>query len=84
MNREFVEKHVNFRVGNTDIGYELQPEHVLETRAAHSQDPGVSRPGTFEDYAELLKTLHGGARGRISGVPLRSGWSAGPATPIPR
>jgi nitrate reductase (cytochrome) len=69
VNREFVEKHVNFRVGNTDIGYGLRPEHVLETRAAHSQDPGVSRPGTFEDYAELLKPYTVEHAARISGVP---------------
>ena len=31
VNREFVDKHVNFRTANTDIGYGLRPEHVLET-----------------------------------------------------
>ncbi len=55
VNRDFVGRHVNFRRANTDIGYGLRPEHTLETRAQHSQDPGVSRPGSFEEYVEVLK-----------------------------
>ena len=38
VNREFVDKHVNFRMANTDIGYGLRPEHVLEQRAQHAND----------------------------------------------
>ncbi len=37
VNREFVEKHCNFRMGQTDIGYGLRPEHVLEVRATGRQ-----------------------------------------------
>ncbi len=32
VNRKFVDRHVNFRLVNTDIGYGLRPEHVLEQR----------------------------------------------------
>ena len=38
VNRDFVDKHVNFRMANTDIGYGLRPEHVLEQRAPHAND----------------------------------------------
>jgi nitrate reductase NapA len=69
VNRDFIEKHVNFRMGNTDIGYGFRPEHVMETRAAHSQDPGVSRPGSFEEYAELLKPYTVEHAAEVSGVP---------------
>ena len=30
VNREFMDRHVNIRMANTDIGYGLRPEHVLE------------------------------------------------------
>src|SRR5262249_55864924 len=48
INRDFVGKHCNFRVGNTDIGYGLRPDNPLEKRAQHSGDPDASRPGTYE------------------------------------
>jgi nitrate reductase (cytochrome) len=44
VNRDFVDRHVNFRVANTDIGYGLRPEHVLEQRALHANDAQVSQP----------------------------------------
>jgi nitrate reductase NapA len=69
VNRDFVEKHVNFRIGNTDIGYGLRPEHTLETRAQHSQDPAVSRPGSFEEYVEVLKPYTLERAAELSGVP---------------
>ena len=46
MNREFVDKHCNFRLGQKDIGYGLRPEHVLEVRAANAKDPTDSKPST--------------------------------------
>ena len=30
VNREFVDKHTSFRLGNADIGYGLRPEHPLQ------------------------------------------------------
>src|SRR5688572_10356821 len=44
VNREFVDKHCNFRLGQKDIGYGLRPEHVLEVRAANAKDPTDSKP----------------------------------------
>ena len=54
MNRDFVDKHVNFRTANTDIGYGLRPEHVLEQRAANANDAAASQPSNFEDYAKFV------------------------------
>ena len=54
VNRDFVDKHVNFRVANTDIGYGLRPEHVLEQRALHANDAQVSQPSSFDAYAKML------------------------------
>ncbi|MCC2652013.1 MAG: nitrate reductase catalytic subunit, partial [Microvirga sp.] len=47
VNREFVEKHCNFRLANTDIGYGLRPDNVLEQRAQHANDAQVSNPTSF-------------------------------------
>jgi anaerobic selenocysteine-containing dehydrogenase len=33
VNREFVDKHTSFRLGNADIGYGLRPEHPLQKAA---------------------------------------------------
>src|SRR3982751_6033209 len=52
--RDFVDKHCNIRMANTDIGYGLRPEHVLEQRAQHANDAQVSHPSDFEAYAKLM------------------------------
>jgi len=44
VNRDFVAKHVNFRRGNTDIGYGLRPEHPKEKAAANASKAGGSSP----------------------------------------
>ena len=54
VNREFMDRHVNIRMANTDIGYGLRPEHVLEQRAQHANDAQVSHPSDFEAYAKLM------------------------------
>ncbi|MFJ7441445.1 nitrate reductase catalytic subunit NapA [Methylorubrum thiocyanatum] len=54
VNRDFVERHVNFRMANTDIGYGLRPEHVLEQRAAHANEAAVSQASDFEAYARMV------------------------------
>ena len=52
--RDFVDRHCNIRMANTDIGYGLRPEHVLEQRAQHANDAQVSHPSDFEAYAKLM------------------------------
>ena len=54
VNRDFVERHVNFRMANTDIGYGLRPEHVLEQRAAHANEAAVSQPSDLEAYSRMV------------------------------
>src|SRR3954468_20616185 len=54
VNRDFLDKHVNIRMANTDIGYGLRPEHVLEQRAQHANDAQVSQPADFAAYAKLV------------------------------
>jgi len=54
VNRDFVDRHVNFRVANTNIGYGLRPEHVLEQRATHADEAAASQPSNFDAYARMV------------------------------
>ena len=69
VNRDFVEKHCNFRMANTDIGYGLRPDHVLEQRAQHANDAQVSSPASFEDYAKLMSQYTVEKASELSGIP---------------
>ena len=40
VNKDFVEKHTTFLLGNTDIGYGLRPEHPLQKAAKNAGDAG--------------------------------------------
>jgi nitrate reductase NapA len=57
VDQDFVGRHVNFKRGNTDIGYGLRPEHPLERRGA-DELRGVCR---------VRRRLHPGAHGRDVG-----------------
>jgi len=69
VNRGFVDKHCAFRLGNADIGYGLRPEHPLETGAAHSQDPGDSKPASFDEFANFVAAYDVDSVAKTSGVP---------------
>ena len=56
----FVDKHVNFRMGHTDIGYGLRPDNVLEQRALHAQRAAVA--GVDSRSTRRCARIHGGAR----------------------
>src|SRR5688500_19100660 len=53
VNRDFVGRHVAFRLGNDDIGYGLRPEHALQKKAKHAADAGGFRPISFEEFARF-------------------------------
>ena len=69
VNREFVGKHVNFRLGNADIGYGLRPEHTLQTGAKNAADPGGSKQMSFEEYARFVSRYDVEFASKLSGVP---------------
>jgi nitrate reductase NapA len=68
VNRDFVQKHVNFRTATTDIGYGLRPEHVLEQRAAHANEAAASQPSDFEAYAKMVSEYTLEKAAELSGV----------------
>jgi nitrate reductase (cytochrome) len=69
VNREFVDKHTTFKIGNTDIGYGLRPEHPLQKAAKNAGDAGGSRPGSFDEFAKFVSAYDLESTARLSGVP---------------
>src|SRR3982751_6016231 len=69
VNREFVDKHTSFRLGNADIGYGLRPEHPLQKAAKNAGDAGGSKPITFDDFAKFVSSYDLEYTAKLSGVP---------------
>jgi nitrate reductase NapA len=67
--REFVDKHVNFKLGNADIGYGLRPEHPLQKAAKNAGDAGGAKPMTFDEFARFVAQYDLDTTARMSGVP---------------
>lgn len=71
VNKDFVNKHTNFRMGNTDIGYGLRAEHPLEKRAKNNgSNAGGSKAINFQEYAKFVSTYTAEYVSRLSGVPI--------------
>ena len=70
--RDFVNRHTNFKRGNTDIGYGLRPEHPLEKAAENADDPGGSKPMTFGEFAAFVKPYTLEYTAKMTGV--ERGW----------
>jgi nitrate reductase NapA len=69
VNRDFVDKHTAFKIGNTDIGYGLRPEHPLQKAAKNAADVGGGKPYTFEEYAKFVSAYDHARVTKLSGVP---------------
>jgi len=69
VNADFVGKHVNFRRGNTDIGYGLRPTHRLEKSAKNAGKAGGSAPMTFDEYKAYVADYTVDKVAELSGVP---------------
>lgn len=72
MNKAFVDRHVNFRRGNDDIGYGLRPEHALERKAKNAAKAGGSKPMTFDEFAAFVKDYDVETVSKLSGVPEKA------------
>jgi nitrate reductase NapA len=69
VNQAFVDEHVNFKRGVTDIGYGLRPEDPLEQAAANAKDPGASEPMSFEEFAAFVSEYTLEKTAELTGVP---------------
>lgn len=72
VNEEFVKRHVNFRKGNTDIGYGLRPTNELQQKAKNADKAGGSSPINFDEFSEFVKPYTFGYAEKMSGVPART------------
>ena len=68
VNRQFVDRHVAFKLGNADIGYGLRPEHELQKKAANAADPGGSKPISFDEYAKFVAKYDVNSVAKLSGL----------------
>ncbi|MCK6386117.1 MAG: nitrate reductase catalytic subunit NapA [Zoogloea sp.] len=79
VNQEFVKAHVNFKAGETDIGFGLRPNHALEKDAKFNGYPGAdgkpknnpndAKPSTFEEFKKFVSTYTLEYTSKLSGVP---------------
>ncbi len=69
VNKDFIGKHVNFKLGNPDIGYGLRPEHPLQKAAKNASDPNGAKPMTFDEFAKFVSTYTLEYTEKLSGVP---------------
>ncbi|MCP4302047.1 MAG: nitrate reductase catalytic subunit NapA, partial [Gammaproteobacteria bacterium] len=69
VNRDFVNKHTNFRRGDADIGYGLRDEHPKQ-QAAANPNSGGSKPMSFDEFAEFVSDYGEDSVSQLSGVPV--------------
>src|SRR5215813_9510949 len=70
VNQDFVNNHITFVKGTTDIGYGLRADHPLEKKAKGAANPGATQPIDFDAYANFVKDYTLAKVSDQSGVPL--------------
>lgn len=68
VNWNFVNKHTNFKKGNTDIGYGLRPEDPRQKSAKNANAAGGSSDIDFDTYAKFVAEYDVKKASEISGV----------------
>ncbi|MDD2884635.1 MAG: nitrate reductase catalytic subunit NapA [Dechloromonas sp.] len=79
VNKAFVDKHVNFKMGETDIGFGLRPAHALEKDATNNGysgadgkpkgNSGAAKPITFDEFKKFVAEYTLEKVAKLSGVP---------------
>ncbi|MBP2300030.1 nitrate reductase catalytic subunit NapA [Azospirillum picis] len=69
VNKEFVEKHCNFKRGRDDIGYGLRPDNPLEMKAKNAASANDSDPISFDEFARFVEPYTLDKAHELSGVP---------------
>lgn len=79
VNQDFVKKHVNFKIGETDIGYGLRPNNPLEKDAQFNGYPGAdgkpkhnpndARDSNFEEFKKFVSEYTLEKTSKLSNVP---------------
>ncbi len=68
VNEAFVNKHVNFKRGNADIGYGLRPTDPREKAAKNAGQADGAQPMSFDEFKKFVSTYTAAYTSRISGV----------------
>ncbi len=74
VNQDFVKQHVNFRLGNPDIGYGLRPTDPREINAVNAKERKNqigSKEYSFEEYAKFVSEYTLDKAHEMSGVPKK-------------
>jgi len=71
VNKDFIGKNVNFRRGNTDIGYGLRPTDEREKKAVNSGKGGGSKEMTLDEYKKFVADYDIDSVSELSGVPKK-------------
>lgn len=69
VNKKFIGKHVNFKLGNDDIGYGLRPDHPLQKAAKNADKAGGAKLIGFDEYAKYVSRYDEDYVEKLSGVP---------------
>ena len=79
VNQDFVKRNVNFKIGETDIGFGLRPGHALEKDAKFNGYPGGdgkpknnpndARPSSFDEFKKFVSEYTLEKVAKLSGVP---------------
>jgi nitrate reductase NapA len=74
VNNDFVRQHVNFRLGNSDIGYGLRPDDPREVKAVNAKERKNqigSKDYSFNEYAKFVSEYTLEKAHEMSGVPKK-------------
>ena len=80
VNKEFVKKNVNFKIGETDIGFGLRPGHDLEKNATNNGYPGAdgkpkgntgaAKDSNLDEFAKFVSEYTVEKVSKLTGVPV--------------
>lgn len=68
VNKDFIQKHVNFKVGMTDIGYGLRPDHPKEKASKNADKAGAMSDMSFEEFKAFVAKYDLDYVSELSGV----------------
>ncbi|MES9964189.1 MAG: nitrate reductase catalytic subunit NapA [Candidatus Sedimenticola sp. 20ELBAFRAG] len=69
--QSFIDKHVNFNITTTDIGYGLRDDHPAQ-KAAKNPNVGKFNKVSFEEYAKAVSSYTLEKASELSGVPKKN------------
>ncbi|MGE4281983.1 MAG: nitrate reductase catalytic subunit NapA, partial [Magnetospirillum sp.] len=69
VNKAFIEKHVNFKKGQTDIGFGLRPTHPKEAASKNAASAGKIEGSSFDEFKAFVADYTVEKVSKLSGVP---------------